>query len=204
VIVATVGAEFFLARTAFILSLVGILATVGGWKLLRALAFPLFLLCLMVPLPAIIFNQITLPLQLFASWIAEQILGLIGIPVLREGNILSLPSQQLSVEEACSGIRSLLALSFLSLVYGYFFDDRPWMKWVLLVATIPIAIAANAGRVTLTGILSQMNPDLVSGTAHSFEGWVVFMVALALLIGTHSLVGKVYGAFHDAKHSSTS
>ena len=82
-------------------------------------------------------------------------LGLIGIPVLRDGNILELASQKLSVVEACSGIRSLLSLTFLSLVYAYFFDKRVWMRWALLIGVVPIAILANAGRVTITGILSE-------------------------------------------------
>ena len=79
-----------------------------------------------------IYNQITFPLQLFASRVAESTLGLIGIPVLREGNVLELASQKLSVAEACSGIRSLLSLTFLSttiLVYAYFFDKKVWMRW---------------------------------------------------------------------------
>ena len=171
----------------------------GGVRLLREFALPLFLLCFMIPLPAIIYYQITLPLQLFASYLAEQALILLGIPVLREGNILSLATQQLSVEEACSGIRSLLSLSFLSLVYGYFLDRKWWMKWVLLVATVPLAIAANAGRVTLTGILANSHPELAEGFFHSLEGWVIFMVALVLLIVTHIAINKAYGFFHGRK-----
>jgi exosortase len=195
-VVANVGAELFLARTAFIVSIAGILVTVGGLRLLREFAFHLFLLCFMVPLPAIIYNQVTRPLQLFASILAEHALSAVGIPVLREGNILVLATQQLSVEEACSGIRSLLSLSFLSLVYGEFFDRKPWMKWVLLVSTVPIAIAANAGRVTLTGILTVTNPDLAEGFFHSLEGWVIFMVALALLVATHFGINWIYGFRH--------
>ena len=118
-------------------------------------------------------------------------LTLIGIPVLREGNVLELPSQKLSVVEACSGIRSLLSLSFLSLVYGYFFDDRPWMKFSLLVATVPIAVVTNAARVTVTGILSERDPELAKGFFHSAEGWLIFSVALALLLLTHHLIKLV-------------
>ncbi|HRS75357.1 MAG TPA: exosortase/archaeosortase family protein, partial [Anaerolineaceae bacterium] len=125
--VATLGAELFLARTAFIISVIGVLLTLGGWGVLRRLAFPLFLLFFMVPIPAIIYNQITFPLQLFASQVADWTLSALGIPVLREGNILELASQRLNVVEACSGIRSLLSLSFLSLVYAYFFDGKVWM-----------------------------------------------------------------------------
>ena len=116
-----------------------------------------------------IYNQITFPLQLFASWVAENLLNLMGYPVLRDGNILELASQKLSVAEACSGIRSLLSLSFLSLVYAYFFDKRVWMRWVLFAATIPIAILANAGRVTITGMLSEINPELAHGFFHSWK-----------------------------------
>jgi exosortase len=117
-------------------------------------------------------------------------LGLIGIPVLRDGNILELASQKLSVVEACSGIRSLLSLSFLSLVYAYFFDKRVWMRWVLLAATIPIAILSNSGRVTITGILSEINPELARGFFHSLEGWIIFVIALAMLGCLHFLINR--------------
>jgi exosortase len=189
--IGTLGAELFLQRTSFLISLVGLLLVLGGAKLVRALAFPLLLLPFMVPLPAVIYNQITFPLQLFASQVAESALGLVGIPVLRDGNILELASQKLSVVEACSGIRSLLSLSFLSLVYAYFFDKKVWMRWALLIATIPIAIIANSGRVTITGILSEMNPELAQGFFHSLEGWIIFLIAFAMLGLLHLLINTV-------------
>ena len=120
----------------------------GGTRALKTLAFPLLLLLFLFPIPATVYAQVTLPLQMFASATAETVLNSIGIPVLRDGNILELPHERLSVVEACSGIRSLLSLSFLSLIYAYFFDKRVGMRWVLLAATVPIAIAANAARVT--------------------------------------------------------
>src|SRR5258705_5752544 len=138
----------------------------------------MILLFLMVPIPSVIYTQITFPLQIFASQVAEFSLNLMGYAVLRDGNVLELASQKLSVVEACSGIRSLLSLSFLSLIYAYFFDHKVWMRGVLLVATIPIAIAANASRVTLTGLISEYRPDLAQGFFHTLEGWVLFIVAL--------------------------
>jgi exosortase len=195
----TLGAQIFIARTAFLVSLVGAVWFLGGTRALKILAFPLFLLLFMFPIPAIIYAQITLPLQLFASSVAETVLNLIGIPVLRDGNVLELASQRLSVVEACSGIRSLLTLSYLALVYGYFFDKKVWMRWLLLAATIPIAIAANASRVTLTGILSEWRTDLAHGFFHTLEGWVLFVVAGALLLLFHQLVNRIYRAVHDAK-----
>ncbi len=194
----TLGAQIFIARTAFLVSVVGAVLFLGGTRTLKILAFPLSLLVFMFPIPAIIYARITLPLQLFASSVAETILNFIGIPVLRDGNILELANQRLSVVEACSGIRSLLSLGFLSLIYAYFFDNKVWMRWVLLVATIPIAIAANASRVTLTGILSDFRPDLARGVFHILEGWVLFIVALTLLIAFHQLVNRTYLALDHA------
>jgi len=186
--VATLGVELFLARTALVFTIAGIVLYLGGFEILKRLAFPLFLLFFMIPLPAVIYNQITFPLQLLASKLAEYSLDLVGIPVLREGNILETPHQRLSVVEACSGIRSLLSLSFLALVYGYFFEKKRWVRALLLAATVPIAIAANAFRVTLTGILGEYDKELAEGAFHLFEGWVVFVVALGLLVGFHRML----------------
>lgn len=193
--IGMLGAELFLQRTALIGSILGSLLFLGGWAVLRELAFPLLLLCFMIPLPSIVYNQITFPLQLFASAVAEKSLWGLGIPVLREGNVLELASQKLSVVEACSGIRSLLSLTFLSLVYGYFFDSKPWMKWVLCLATIPIAIIANATRITLTGVISEIDTEFASGFFHLVEGWVIFMVALAMLVVFHRIVNSFYNRF---------
>jgi len=189
--VGMLGAELFLQRTSFLIALVGLLLVIGGTKLVRVLAFPLLLLPFMIPIPSVIYNQITFPLQLFASQVAEFTLNLVGIPVLRDGNVLELASQKLSVVEACSGIRSLLSLTFLSLVYAYFFDKRVWMRWALLAATIPVAIIANAGRVTITGVLSEINPQLAQGFFHSLEGWIIFVIALVMLGLVHVLISRI-------------
>ena len=188
---ATLGAEVFLARTSFVIMLFGVVWVLGGTAYVKKLSFPLFLLFFMVPIPAILYNRITFPLQILASRLATDALMAIGIPVLREGNILDLPTQRLSVVEACSGIRSLLSLTFLSLIYGYFFEKRIWLRVVLFLSTIPIAIIANGSRVTLTGIMSQIKPELAEGFFHESTGWVIFMVALFALILFHQLVGRI-------------
>jgi len=199
VCLATLGAELFLARTAIVLSLIGSVWFLGGTRRLHIMAFPLFLLFFMVPIPAILYNQITFPLQIFASQAAEWALMTIGIPVLREGNVLELAGQKLSVVEACSGIRSLLTLSFLALVYGYFFEKKNWMRVLLFVATVPIAIVANASRVTLTGIIAEYKPSLAHGFFHSAEGWVIFMVALLILALFHQIAERIYKVTSAAK-----
>ncbi len=192
---ATLGAELFLARTAFVVAIFGIVLLVGGTAWIRILLFPLALLFLMVPIPAVIYNRVTFPLQLLASGAATTALSLLGIPALREGNIIELANRRLSVVEACSGIRSLLSLSFLSLVYGYFFEKRIWIRVVLFVATVPIAMLANSSRVTLTGVLSEYKPELADGFFHTASGWVIFMVALVILIAVHQVVSRVARLF---------
>lgn len=198
--IATLGAELFLARTSLVISIIGAVLLLGGTQYLRIFAFPLFLLFFMVPIPAVIYNQITFPLQLLASRVAENAITLTGIPVIREGNVLELAEQKLNVVEACSGIRSLLTLTFLSLVYGYFAERRVWVRVVLFLATIPIAIIANAGRVTVTGIIANFKPELAEGLFHEAQGWVIFMVAFAILAVFHQMIiriAKLAGSKHD-------
>jgi len=194
--VGTLGAEIFLARTSLVISIIGAVLLMGGTQYLRIFGFPLFLLFFMVPIPAIIYNQITFPLQLLASRVAEDSIDFLQIPVIREGNVLELANQKLNVVEACSGIRSLLTLTFLSLVYGYFFERRTWVRVVLFLSTIPIAIVANAGRVTITGVVAQYKPEYAEGLAHEAEGWVIFMVALVILIAFHQLIIRTYNVIH--------
>lgn len=189
-LIGVLGVELFLARTSFVIVLIGAVWLLCGDLILKKLAFPLFLLFFMVPIDAVIYNQITFPLQLLASRLADGALTLLAVPVLREGNILELPNQQLSVVEACSGIRSLLSLTFLSLVYGYFFEKKTWIRTVLFFSTVPIAIVANSSRVTITGILTQVKPDAAEGFFHEAEGWVIFMVALGILILFHQLIAR--------------
>lgn len=185
---ATLGAELFTARLSFVIALFGVVLYLGGKQWVKILLFPLLLLLFMIPIPQILYARLTLSLQMLASALGEWILETIGIPVIREGNLLRLPSQTLDVAEACSGIRSLLSLGFLSLLYGYFADRRVWVRWVLLLATVPIAICANGVRVAVTGILSEINTKYAQGTFHEMEGYIVFVVALAALLLLHRII----------------
>jgi len=187
----TFGAEFALMRGGLLLTIYGAVVAACGLKVFRMLAFPLLLLLFMIRIPQFIYGQITFPLQILASEFAETSLAALGIPVLREGNVLELASQRLNVVEACSGIRSLLSLGFLGLVYGYFFESKMWIRVALVVATVPIAIVANGLRVTITGILSELNKDYAEGLFHTMEGWVIFMVALVALLILHQVLIRV-------------
>jgi exosortase len=186
--IATLGAELFLARTALVITIIGAVWLLCGVRYLRIFAFPLLILFCMIPIPGVVYTRLTFPLQIFASRVAEHSLDLLGVPVMREGNVLELANMKLNVVDACSGIRSLLSLTFLSLVYGYFFETNLRIRTILFLSTIPIAILANAGRVTLTGLLAQVNPQLAEGALHEAEGWVIFMIALLIMVGFHKVL----------------
>ena len=187
-LLGTLGVELFTSRSAVVVTIIGAVWFLGGTALLKKLAFPLALLFLMIPIPAVVYNQLTFRLQLLASRMADSALELFSIPVLREGNVLKLQNMDLQIVEACSGIRSLLTLTFLSLVYGYFFEKRLWVRVALFLSTIPIAIVSNATRVTATGTLSEFKPELAEGFFHESTGWILFMISLGLLIVFHRIL----------------
>jgi exosortase len=185
-ILGVLGAEVFLARTSLLLLATGMTVFFFGWRMLRAVIFPLAFLALMVPIPAIIFNQLTLPLQVFASKLAAGALPIFGVPVLREGNVIVLPAMPLEVADACSGIRSLLSLATLTIMYGYLMESRMLARVLLALASIPIAVAANGFRIIGTGLLVQYwDPDKAQGFFHEFSGWLIFVVSLLVLFVVH-------------------
>ncbi len=188
-ILGVFGAELFLSRVSLLLLLAGIIIFLYGWPMLRAVLFPLAFLVLMIPIPNIILNQITFPLQIFASKLSASLLPILGVPVLREGNVINLPAMPLEVAEACSGIRSLVSLMSLAVMYGYLLESRISVRVVLGLAAIPIAVAANALRIVGTGLLVQYwDPAKAEGFFHQFSGWLIFVVSLLMLFALHTLI----------------
>jgi exosortase len=185
------GAELFLTRISIIGIVAGTVLFVLGWAHLRILMLPIAFLLLMIPIPAIIFNQIAFPLQLLASRFGEATLRALSIPVLREGNVITLATTQLEVAEACSGIRSLISLLTLGIVYGYFVSSSLTVRTMLALATIPVAILANGLRVAGTGIAAHYyGPAAAEGFFHTFSGWLVFVVSFAMLFLIHRLIAR--------------
>lgn len=176
------GAELFLARLSWIILMFGLVWTFAGWRMVRVLQFPLLCLLLALPFPAVIFNQITFPLQLLASRAASAILPLMNVPVLREGNVIELPMMKLEVAEACSGIRSLMSLFTVAVIYGYLLEPSTWRRTLLALASIPIAVVANALRIVGTGLCVQFwDPEKAMGFFHEFSGWLMFLFSLSLV-----------------------
>ena len=188
-ILGVFGADLFLSRVSLILLIAGVVVFLHGWQMLRALLFPLAVLLLMIPIPSIILNQITFPLQILASKLSAWLLPLLGVPVLREGNVINLPVMPLEVADACSGIRSLLSLTCLAVMYGYLLEKRVSVRIVLALASIPIAVAANGLRIVGTGLLVQYwDPDKAEGFFHAFSGWLIFVVSLLMLFALHRVI----------------
>jgi exosortase len=188
-IVGQMGAELFLSRLSLLIVLPGLVVLFLGWDFFRALLFPWAFLLLMIPIPAIVFNQITFPLQLLASKVASTTLPWMGVPVLREGNVIVLPAMALEVAEACSGIRSLMSLTTLAVIYGYLMERRAGVRVLLAVASIPIAVAANSLRIVGTGLLVQYwDPEKAEGFFHEFSGWLIFVVSLLMLYLLHRAI----------------
>jgi exosortase len=229
----TAGAELFVQRTSLVLLLAGLCVYFWGWRLLRAVAVPLVLLALAIPIPAIVFNKVAFPLQLFASRCAVWVMQTVGIPVLREGNVIELyplgaaTTKKLEVVEACSGIRSLMTLVTLAVVFAYFTspsqndgdgagDDQSGpavrrgnrrlsryatLRAVLIVvAAVPIAIITNAARVSGTGVLARYyGTQVADGFFHEFSGWVIYIAAFLLLFAFGWLIDRFNPARRGGK-----
>jgi len=194
-LVGYLGAEPFLQRVSLLLLMAGAVLFLRGWRTLWEISFALLLLLLAIPLPAIIFNSVAMPLQLVASSLAERLLDLFRIPVFRDGNLLEISGQTLNVTEACSGIRSLATLVTGGVIVGYFLPARGWLRPVFVLSSIPIAIGVNALRVAGTGVLSQAwGEKWATGFLHLFSGWVVFVFASCLLLGERQLLQRIFGS----------
>lgn len=215
----TAGAELYLQRTSLLFLFAGTIIYFWGFTLLRLMIVPMFLLWLAIPIPAIIFNKVAFPLQLFASRCAVSAMQLFDIPVLRQGNVIELmplgarETKKLEVVEACSGIRSLMTLLTLAVVYAYFTHTRDndsgkgngsggilssvktfrfWRSALILFSAVPIAIFTNALRVSGTGILARFyGTKVADGFFHTFSGWVIYIVAFLMLFGVGWLLDRV-------------
>ena len=168
---------------ALCLALVGVALTVGGMRLLKVAAVPILLIALVVPLPYLVITKLTSGLQLISSEFGTWIIRLFGIPVYLEGNIIDMGQFKLQVVEACSGLRYLYPLLSIGLLVAYFLRAPMWFRAFVVVATIPITIVMNAVRIGITGVLvNQFGNEVAEGFLHDFEGWIVFVAALSVLL----------------------
>ena len=223
------GAELYTQRLSLLLLLAGTALYLWGGHVLRLLLVPLSLLFLALPIPVIVFNKIAFPLQLFASRCAVWSMAVLGIPVLRQGNVIELKplnsfdTKKLEVVEACSGIRSLMTLITLAVVFAYFTHPRPkgdaqpqsflqwiksygfWRSTILVVSAVPIAILTNALRVSGTGVLAHYyGVQVADGFFHSFSGWAIYIVAFLMLFGVGWILDRFKPSAEDEKRETDS
>jgi exosortase len=192
-VLGVLGAELFFSRTSLLVLMAGLIILFEGWGFFRAVLFPWAFLILMIPIPSLILQQVTFPLQLLASKLATVLLQVTGVPVLREGNVIVLAAMPLDVAEACSGIRSLLTLVTLAIMYGYLMETRIWVRVLLALSAVPVAVAANSFRMFGTGLLVQYwDPDKAEGFFHAFSGWLIFVVAMIMLFAVHRVITLIW------------
>jgi exosortase len=191
-LLGNLATEYFTMRFSMLVVFGGIILFLLGKEFFKVLLFPVIFLIFMIPIPSVLMDRITFPMQLFASKVAANTLFLIGIPVLREGNVMLLANTSLEVAEACSGIRSLISLLGLSVLFAYITQKVTWKRMILILSTFPIAIIANAARVSGTGILAHRYGDSVAqGFFHGFSGWILFLVTFGCLCFVESILSKI-------------
>ncbi len=201
-LLGSLGAELFISRISMLALLAGMILFLAGWNMLRAVSFPLSYLILMIPFPVIIYNQITFPLQLLASRLATAGLDLARVPVLRDGNVLVMSNYSLEVVEACSGIRSLMALVALAVAYGYLMEPQRSVRYILVLLMVPIAIVTNAIRIVIAGMLAhRYGPATAEGFLHEFSGWVIFVSAVGLMLLCHAILRRIWKISMGAAHA---
>ena len=186
-ILGELAADLYIPRLSFIMTLSGLLVLIGGWQLLKLLIFPVLLLILMIPLPELVTNKLTMPLKLISSQLATALLQLAGIPVFRQGNIIDMGVRQMQIVSACSGLRYILSLLALGIIFCYFYQRKPWKISILLLILLPATILANGFRVAAMGIY----PALLEGFLHAFSGWLIFIFCFVILATVNYILDRL-------------
>jgi exosortase len=188
-ILGMLAAELFTVRVSLLILITGTIVFLAGWQVLRSIAFPIGYLIFMIPLPALVYYQLTFPLQLWASRLGVHGLVMLGVHTVREGNLLILPNVTLEVVEACSGVRSLLSLLAAVVGYGYLAENSMWKRCLLVALTIPIVILSNGLRLVATGLLSAVyGPKVDTALTHTALGLACFAFAFISIILIHVLL----------------
>jgi exosortase len=196
-LVAWLGSEYFTMRTSLIVLLAGMTLFWFGREVLKGMALPLGYLIFMVPIPYIVYDMIAFPLKMFVTRVSVAVLKMVGVVVMREGNIIMFPATTFEVADACSGIRSLVSLLAIATAYAFLMKTSTKRRWIIIVSAVPIAVATNALRVIVTGILAQWwGARAAEGFFHEFAGMAVFALAMVMLVAFGEALRRVGGPTH--------
>ena len=188
-LVVALGGTEFLTRVSLVTTISGAVLAIFGWARFRAVAFPLAILLLMIPLPAPVFERLESPLQSATSALSEAMILAMNVPVLRDGNLLALGNVTLEVAKECSGIRTTISLVVLGLAFGYSADRRRWPRVLVLALTVPVVILTNGMRVAATAVSAHYyGREAATGFLHDLYGWLAFAAAFATLVLIHRLL----------------
>jgi exosortase len=191
-LVSWLGTEYFNMRLSLIVVMAGLILFLFGREVLKIFKLPLFYLVLMIPIPYIIYDSVAFPLKLFVTKVSVAFLEMVGVVLLREGNIIMFPTITLEVADACSGLRSLMSLIALSVAYAYFIKVSTLKRWILIFSAVPFAIITNIFRVIITGLLAQWwGAKAAEGFFHEFAGLTIFVMAFVMLLGLGAILSRV-------------
>ncbi len=197
-LIAWLSTEYFTMRSSLIILMAGMTLFWFGREVLKGLALPIGYLLFMVPIPYIIYDMAAFPLKLFVTKVSVVFMKMVGVVVLRDGNIIMFPSTTLEVADACSGIRSLISLLAIAVAYSFLVKTSKLRHWIIIFSAIPIAVATNALRVIVTGILAQWwGAKAAEGFFHEFAGMAVFVLAMGMLVLFGELLRRTGGPIHE-------
>ncbi len=187
------AAEYFTARVSFVLALAGIVMYYAGTRFFRLCWFEITFLLFMIPIPYVIYYAVTFPLQLFATKVSMRALLLLGVPAVREGNIIHLQGISLEVAEACSGIRSMVSLVALGAMWAYIAHRSFLSRALIFLSTAPIAVATNVLRIIVTAVLAHVGRVFVTEEPlHSVMGIIVFVMAFIGFFALSTIITRVF------------
>jgi exosortase D (VPLPA-CTERM-specific) len=190
--IGQIGTLGTVVQYAFLCALLGLVVAYTGWRGFAVMAMPFAILAFMVPLPNYLLREVSQALQLWSSQLGVMMIRAFGISVFLEGNVIDLGGLRLQVVEACSGLRYLLPLMAIGFIAACLFRAPLWKRLVVFLSTIPITLLMNSARIGMIGILSEyFGKSMAEGFLHDFEGWVVFMICTALLIGEIALLARM-------------
>jgi exosortase len=190
-IVCTALRVGFVSGFTFAFALYGLVLFFFGKKMARQLTFPIFFLLAMVPLPLVLISGITVKLKLFATAISTFILNRIGFPSIQDGNVIIMPNSRILIEAPCSGLRSLISLLTLGMLFAYFISVRFWKRALIFLSSIPIAMATNILRILILAAVNDLYGEKIAmGFVHDASGFLVFALAFLALLGVGKALEK--------------